>query len=240
MEAKRSRRGTLQAIPRLIADILFPGRCLLCGSWLLFAGEPGSCVCAGCVTRLVPLGGRRCGICSIPLVSEIGICTRCRGTSYSFARNHSVFAYAAHIKELVRAYKFSGRTRLSRLFAKILAEAVALQFPGVPIVPVPARPGGNGPDHVGRIAGVLSRDHGFEIRRLLARAPGVSQKILDLEERRKNLLGKIRLRPGFAVPERVILLDDIFTTGATADACASVLREGGCKEVGVITLAIEE
>jgi ComF family protein len=236
----RSRRRTLQAIPSLIADIVFPGRCLLCGAWLLFSGEPGSCVCAECVARLAPLEGRRCGICSIPLVSEMGICTRCRGTSYSFARNHSVFAYAAHVKELVRSYKFSGRTRLSRLFAKFLAEAVTRQFPGAPIVPVPSRPGGDGPDHIGRIAGILSREYGFAIFHLLARAPGVSQKTLDLEERRRNLLGKIRLKPACTIPERVVLLDDIFTTGATADACASVLRAGGSSEVGVITLAIEE
>jgi ComF family protein len=238
--AKKPRSEKLAAIANSAADVLFPGRCLLCGSWLMFAAEPGAVICSGCRTRLVPLDGERCGVCSIPLMSELGLCTRCRGTEYSFSRNHSVFAYAAELKDLVKSYKFSGRVRLSGLFAEALAAAARREFPGAPVVPAPARPGADGPDHVGRIAGIMRRKHGLTVSHLLVRAAGSPQKTLDLEERRRNLRGKISLRTGCRIPERVVLLDDVFTTGATADACASALRAGGCREIGVLTLAIEE
>jgi predicted amidophosphoribosyltransferase len=161
-------------------------------------------------------------------------------TSFAFARNHSVFAYAAEIKDLVRSYKFSGRVRLSRLFAQFLAEAIRNEFPTASVVPVPPRPGGSSLDPVGRMARMLRKEHGIPVLSPLVRTGGVSQKTLDLEERRKNLLGKIRVKPGFEAPQRTVLLDDIFTTGATADACARALCAAGCREVGVVTLAIEE
>jgi ComF family protein len=237
-EKTGSSTGALRWIRRA-ADVVFPGRCLVCGEWLYFQDEPGSPVCGGCRARLNPLSGARCAVCGIPLLSEDGICTRCRGTEYSFNRNLSVFAYAGEIKDLVHAYKFGKRSRLAGFFADFIAVVLEREFPGLPLVPAPPRPGGVRRDHVDGIADALARKHGAAVLRLLERTGGASQKTLDLEERRKNLQGRIRARRGAATPEKVILLDDIFTTGATADACAAALREAGCREVGVVTLAIE-
>jgi ComF family protein len=175
----------------------------------------------------------------MPLSSEIGICTRCRVTEFAFEANHSVFAYGGEIKELIARYKFSGRMRLSSLFAAYLASSVREKFPDTVIVPVPPRPHGEKPDHVERIAKRLEAAHGFTVARPLQRVGGFSQKTLDFEERKRNLLGMVRFRPGFAAPERAVLLDDVFTTGATADACARALRDAGCGKVFVATLAID-
>ncbi len=240
MKANETRKARLAELPRLMLDVVFPGRCLLCGGQLLFSSKPGAPVCSQCLSRLRPPEGPRCRVCSVPLVSEQGICTRCRDASFSFTRNHSVFAYAAGIKELIRSYKFSHRYRLSRLFAGFLAAAAEREFPGRAIVPAPPRPGGGAVDHVGRIARILGREYGFPVLGLLQRGAGLPQKTLDLEERRRNLMGKIRFASSAIAPQSAVLLDDIFTTGATADACATALKAGGCREVDVLTLALEE
>jgi predicted amidophosphoribosyltransferase len=78
---------------------------------------------------------------------------------------------------------------------------------------------------------------------LLERRGGAPQKSLNYAQRQENLRGRIQLAGGQAargVPQQVTLIDDVFTTGATLDACARVLRAAGCATVFGITLAIEE
>lgn len=75
--------------------------------------------------------------------------------------------------------------------------------------------------------------------RLLKRSGGQAQKTLDLRERRENLRGRI-LDAGLAAPPEAVLFDDVFTTGATADTCARVLMQAGCRKVSVVSIAMEE
>jgi predicted amidophosphoribosyltransferase len=139
-------------------------------------------------------------------------------------------------------FKFEHRTRLAGFFADLAAAALSPAQETVPVVPVPSRPGRRTPDPVERVAACLERHHGKTVSRLLVRTGGSQQKSLDLPRRRENLRGMIRLahQKGVVVPTHVILLDDIFTTGATIDACARILRDAGCMDVCAITLAIEE
>ncbi len=219
-----------------LLEVLFPGRCLLCGRWLLAAGSSGAPVCAQCRCSLRPLRGSRCQTCGMPLVSEHGVCTRCREAGFSFASHRSLFSYSEGVRELISCLKFEHRSRLAGFFADLVAERIASDLPRVPLVPVPGR---RSADAVELIARKLSAEHGITVLRVLARAGGRQQKSLNLEERRENLRGRVSIVKG-PVPPQVILFDDIFTTGATADACARVLVEGGCGKVSVITLAQEE
>lgn len=235
MAAARAEKG-------LLAEILFPGRCLLCGRWLLFAARAGLPVCAECQDGMAPIDGERCTICSMALAGERTVCLRCRSARYAFECNHSLFAYAGGVRDLIVSYKLGGRVRLAGLFAPLLAQVIRERHPGRPVVPVPPRPGRRGPDAVERIARLLEREHGLTVRRCLARAGGVPQKSLDFAGRRENLQGRISVLPSFAdsgVPGAVVLLDDVFTTGATADTCARALAAAGCTAVAVVTIAVD-
>ncbi len=242
---------------RQILEAIFPGRCLLCGKWLSVSkegrngatsawGQPNVLsvpLCDPCRTSLVPIGEDRCAKCGMRLVSESVTCTRCREADFVFESNIALFSYSREAKELIRALKFDGRLRLAGLFAGLASSAFCPEWETYPVVPVPPRPGRKTPDPVGRVAACLERQHGKTVRRLLVRTGGLQQKSLDLPRRRENLRGVIRLareRGHFGLPTRVILLDDIFTTGATIDACARVLRDAGCEQVYAVTLAIEE
>jgi competence protein ComFC len=223
-------------------EVLFPGRCLLCGTWLAFSGSRGLPLCGACREGLAPPEGPRCATCSTPLAGEREVCTRCREAHFSFQCNHSVFAYAGGVRRLVSAYKFGGRVRLARYFAALLAPVIARDCPGIPVVPVPPRPGRRGRDPVERIARVLEREWGAVVCRCLARTGGTEQKSLDFAGRTENLRGRIALRPparARGVPLHAVLLDDVFTTGATADACARALLAAGCRSVRVVTLAVD-
>jgi competence protein ComFC len=223
-------------------ELLYPGRCLLCGEELRFEGRPFCPVCASCLRVMHPIDAeRRCRVCSLPLISEQGICTRCRNRTFAFARNLSLFEYHGDVRELLYQFKFRDRARLGSVLATFFAEA--LPRAGTLLVPVPGNPvsvRARGWDPMSVIAGDLARSHGFPFRRLLARRAGAAQKTLSYEDRRSNLAGMLRLASTEAVgTDRVTLLDDVFTTGATASECARVLAAAGVQSVEVLTLAID-
>jgi ComF family protein len=243
----------LRALGRQLLEAFFPGRCLLCGRWLSgdegagsareAAGGPAVPVCDRCASSLMPIGPRRCARCGMGLVSEQVTCMRCREADFVFESNVAIFPYSGQAKELIRKLKFEGRVRLAGLFAELAEAAIPPEWKEYVVVPVPSRPGRRTPDPAERVAACLERHHARTVRRLLKRTGGVQQKSLDLPRRRENLRGMIRLAPDRGdsqmVP-RVVLLDDIFTTGATIDACARALRDAGCERVYSLTLAIEE
>jgi ComF family protein len=243
--AERGRRAR-----RILLGLLFPGRCLLCGHWLPLeskddaevAGGADVPVCASCRKSLVPIHGARCARCGMALISEIDTCTRCKAAGFTFESNIALFPYSGALKELIARFKFDGRSRCAALFAGWAAAALNGPRAAIPVVPVPPRPGRDGPDAVELVARRLARDHGCDVRRLLQRTGGSQQKSLDLAQRRANLGGMLRVVSGsrVTVPPQVVLLDDVFTTGATLDACARTLMAAGCRSVFGLTLAIEE
>ena len=228
---------------RLLLEVFFPGRCLLCGQWLLLRDHHPAPVCDDCRGALSPIRCECCATCGMPLVSERGNCTRCRAAGFSFESNVALFPYSGPARDLIGMLKFQGRRRLASLFADLAVLSMDGDREHLPVVPVPPRPGRKEPDAVERVARSLSDRHGRRVSRLLVRTGGAPQKSLDLAERRENLRGKIQIAPswrGSALPPRVLLVDDVFTTGATLDECARTLREAGCSTVYALTLAIEE
>jgi ComF family protein len=181
----------------------------------------------------------------MPLISENDTCTRCLRTDYFFDSNIAVFAHSGPARQLLARLKFEGRRRVAALFADMIVERMDPRRRELPIVPVPPRPGRARPDGIELVARSLERRHGRVVRRILQRSGGAQQKSLDFVQRRDNLMGKIDLHPAVrsraeSLPRGVLLLDDVFTTGATLDACARALREAGCLSVLAMTLTIEE
>jgi len=220
----------------------------LCGGELSFNSRRGEPLCRECRAGLVPLSGaRRCVVCSLPLISEEALCTRCRRREFQFDGNRSLFEYQGAIRELLYQYKFRNRLRLAGVLAGFFAEALRAGYPGIVLVPVPANPQAvarRGWDPVERICRVLEREHGRAVCRALARRSGPPQKLLGYEERLRNLRLRLRCNPLFAASAtapaaETLLLDDVFTTGATASECARLLKQAGASRVRVLTLAID-
>jgi predicted amidophosphoribosyltransferase len=230
---------SLRGLATLAAEAVLPGRCLHCGTWMTGDPDPSVPVCAACRAALQPIADPRCPGCGMPLLVEHGRCTRCRAAGYSFASSTAAFAYRGAVRDLVIAMKSGGRRRLARLFAPYLARMLSERLPGLAVVPVPPRPGRAGPDTVELLARELERRHGVRVLRLLRRAPGAAQKSLSYEERLKNLAGRIGPRRGVRPEGALVVLDDVFTTGATVDACARALLAAGAARVDAVTLAVD-
>jgi len=150
--------------------------------------------------------------------------------------------YEDDIRRLISLYKFHGRRELSKFFCEVLFIHYMAHFRGRTVVPAPALPSSRkkrGWDQVGVIMKLLHREHRVPYLDCLKREVGSSQKTLDYEGRMRNLQGKIRMRKVKTVPESVVILDDVFTTGATVHECATVIHRLGVTDIAAMTLALD-
>lgn len=231
----------------------FPQGCVLCGK----TPDPFFGLCSDCHESLaIPEADRgRCSICGQPLISEQETCLICRdGPEKSFNRLISLFPYMGRYKKVLREYKFKKRLCLGNFFAEkiLLGLDILLSAecaPDICLVPVPARPGKikhKGWDQVEYLAKLLHANHSMPVRRCLKRLPSESQKELDRKNRLQNLKGRIIINnrdshiPGKnAVPKTAVLFDDVYTTGATMEACALALKSWGTERVFGICLCYD-
>ena len=165
-------------------------------------------------------------------------CLRCRARDLAFASHEALFDYRGLARELLTQFKFSGRTGLAHLFAGLVAQRVDAAYRDCTVVPVPARGQRvrrHGYDAVELVVRQLRKLHRIPVERLLHRRAGRQLKRLGRSARRASIAGRLRLLSP-APRCTVLLIDDVYTTGATADECAAVLIAGGTPEVRVLTL----
>lgn len=233
----------MSALGRFLDRVLVTS-CPLCGR----AADAESPLCSQCARALEPIRcERRCRRCSLPLISEALLCTRCRSREYAFEAHLSCYEYRGVAMATVRAFKFAGHHRLVHRIVADLARVLPESWRGLTIVPVPARRASmrrRDYDPVALLARELSRELGSPIWRALERRGGGSQKKLDFAHRLENLANRIvpRTRWPARAPvtaERVLLLDDVFTTGATIHECSLALRALGVKSVVAATVTME-
>jgi ComF family protein len=214
-----------------LLDVVLPRSCLACG-------RSGSLFCDACCGRVHRLGGPLCARCGAPTAWPVARCRECAGRRISFAQARAAVAYDRTTRALVRGWKERGLRPLGTLAADLVAQVV--EPPAADVVawvpPVADRSLKRGHSTAQQLAQELARRWEVEPRPLLERTRFVgAQRGLDHGERRTNVRGAFRARG--RVPTRVCLVDDVYTTGSTVAAAATVLRKAGAREVSVVTLA---
>ena len=212
-------------------DLLLPMRCAVCG-----AG--GDQLCVACRERLPRLEPPFCDRCGAPTAWPVGRCRECSGRRLAFASARAAVAYDDDVRRLVRAWKERGLRRLAVEAAEVLVGVLPPPSSSVLtfVPPDRARSLQRGHHPAERLARELGERWSLPVLPLVARTrPAPRQRGLALADRRRNVAGAFA--PASEAPRAVTLVDDVYTSGATAAAAASALRKAGARRVEVVTFA---
>src|SRR5437867_3552305 len=225
---------------RLLLDVVFPATCEGCDTTLP-AGHP-SCLCDACKAALGRAEGSLCERCGVPVASD-SPCAACRTRPPAFERARAAGWYVSDsvLASAVQSLKYRRR----RHVADALGAHLAAHYPfptDVVLVPVPLHPArlrARGFNQALLLARALGRRRGLPLApRLLVRTRATDvQARLPAAARRRNLDGAFAVRaPRLCRAPSHALVDDVLTTGATADACARALLAAGAARVDVYTV----
>jgi ComF family protein len=241
--------GWLAEISDALVSVFFPAECRICEQLLTRASRMP--ICEECLASFVPWPAG-CEICGGLMpgfqAPEKGpaICRICQDKTYAFGRARSYAVYEDALVRAILLLKFEQMTPLGMWFAQRLAELVhreAQLLAADVVVPVPLhrdRERERGYNQADLIARPLARRLRMPYKTvlLMRTKPRPDKQILSLEERWESVRGAFATRPGSRVDNlRVLLVDDVLTTGATLDACARALRKAGAKSVIGLTVA---
>jgi ComF family protein len=232
---------------RALLDFFLPPKCPFCGNPTGSFSPDRPCV--SCLPRIKFFSSPRCPRCGLGFASpsdQDHLCSECLSAERLFGKARSLCPYEGVIVEIISRFKYGGVARLAKPLGILLAEYQDPEFPFSEIdllIPVPL--------HTRRL-----RERGFNQSLLLARQVSQRRSIplnftslrrsrqtqpqtqLSGPERQKNVRGAFEVRTAEAVAgKRILLIDDVFTTGATVQECAKALLDARAKRVDVLTLA---
>ena len=225
-------------IPSLLKHALFPPHCLLCGD----PGHMGLDICNACHQEL-PRITAHCERCGTPLEQTQPFCGCCLTHSPNFDDCISAYFYQQPLRWLIQQLKFRARLStiplLSRLLAETLADRISVR-PDI-IIPVPLhihRLRERGFNQALELAKPLAKTYGIPLNnQLLKRNKNTSkQSGLSAKQRRANVNNAFALCADLNA-QSIALVDDVITTGATANAIAKLLKQHGAQHVQVWALA---
>lgn len=225
-----------------IWNVLYPRRCPVCHEIL---GDSRWLVCPSCVGRLKPIGEPCCRICGKALTDREGeLCADCGRHAHVFTAGRGIFPYNRWAHRSILKYKDGGRREYQRfyiqaaaVYGKIWAQSCRPQvLIPVPMYPKDRRKRGFFP--AGELARGLSAAWNIPVDETLIRKVRRTkpQKELDRAGRRRNVAGAFTGRAGDWGLQRIMLIDDVYTTGSTLDAAAAVAREHGVMEIYFLTV----
>jgi ComF family protein len=243
----RTAVSTFRAIPHGIFSLLFPDECRICNRTLTqWTRVP---VCHECLVAPAPLHCEYfCASCHTPFVNgfpldKYGVCSACRSGLRALDRAASFGFYEGPLRSLIHLYKYSGMKPLARQLAAFLESAIPIDQSFDAVVPVPLhwrKQWQRGFNQAELLARRIAKHHGVPLLGALKRKHSTAvQATLAKAGRRRNVQGAFAIREKVAVAGRkILLIDDVMTTGATANACASVLKRAGAQSVSLVTLAM--
>jgi len=227
-------------------DLLYPRNCVHCGAP---SPEPMKYLCWDCLSDTPKVEPPFCAICGDPVAGDIQhdyACFACARETPAFDRARSAVRYEGAVGDALRALKYGNALWVVQDMAELLLACVRAEYPGQPFdlvtaVPLhPVRRRERGFNQSALLGSAIARRLRMPFREGLIRRirPTGTQTGLTAPQRTANVCGAFQVGL-FARPaeQRILLVDDVMTTGATVNACAKALKKGGAAAVHVVTVA---
>jgi ComF family protein len=229
-----------------LGDLVFPPRCMACG--VLLDGPGGELFCSSCFSLIRFVTAPLCPCCGIPLTGAGAdhLCGDCILSRPPYAIARAVARYEAVLLDAIHVFKYKGKITTGEVLGKIMAEYAYPDFSIADyslIVPVPLHPKRlreRGFNQAVILAREISKRFSIPLdfltlRRHVFTEPQVS---LGKDQRTANVRGAFVVKNEKKVEgQKIILVDDVYTTGSTVKECAGALMAHGAAEVAVLTLA---
>ena len=245
---KSPSRASAQTLYHVLLDALFPPRCAGCPNW------SRASFCPDCAPQLRPISAPLCDLCGAPfdpLAFSAPACAACRARAPHFRAARSVWHFDTPLRHAIHRFKYGQKSALASRLAPHLSQKMkddpALRdFAPRFIVPVPlhrARLRQRGFNQSLLLAQELGRLLGVETRELLSRTRDTPPQVdLGRDERAKNMRDAFTIEAKSCKAKadwqgaRILLIDDVFTTGATLGEAAKTLKRAGAGEICALTL----
>lgn len=236
-----------------LVDWLYPPRCRACGSGI--SGRDAETLCSACWPKIRLVSNPLCNLCGRPFFDASGAdhsCAACLARPPYFVRARAWGCYprdesAEHpLRQMVQKFKYGRKVSLGKPLGRLMAqgcEEFLRECQADLIVPVPLHPRRlrwRGFNQSLLLSRQVSRRYNVPVEpfALYRARETVPQTELTEDERRKNVRGAFAINAGKSMKGRsVLLVDDVYTSGATVNECSRVLIRGGAREVTILTLA---
>lgn len=229
---------------KIIKDLLFPPRCVICDEVVPMGRMT---VCDKCRHYIKPIEEPRCMKCGKRIEDETKeYCLDCSRKDRGYIKGYPCFDYISPVSDSVLRMKYHDRPQYASFYGREINRLYGNEFKQMKIealIPVPLhknRIRKRGYNQAELIALALSYETGIPVRNdiLYRETETVAQKKLSNEERERNLYNAFAAHDIKNVPRRVVIVDDIYTTGSTIGASAKALRSIGIKEIYYTSICI--
>lgn len=227
----------------MVKDAVYPNdiTCDCCGGELV--ADTRYRLCAKCIERMPFVDGHRCLACGVPLDDESDYCNRCQNDRGVYVKNRSPLVYDGEARRLIYALKFGKKQYIAQTLGALMADEYLksdMQADILVFVPMSAKEEKKrGFNQSALLAYEIGARLNIPVLPALVKVRDTSQqKELKGKNRARNLEGAFACVFEQVKNRKIVLIDDIFTTGATANECAKALLKAKAREVSVLTCAV--
>ena len=232
-------RSSSRTLVQRYLDMLFPVHCAGCQ-------KIGHVLCSACIAQIQPLPSPICDFCGVPL-STYGVCKNCQYRRPKLSGQRAVSLYQEPLRGCIHGLKYDGNMRLAIPLGLLLAQAYRYyDIQADMLIPVPLhseRQKQRGFNHASLLAEICSANIGVPMNDniLVRHRATVAQVDLHPRERYQNVAGAFACSSSSANSvlngRRIVIIDDVSTTSATLEACATPLFAASAKEIWGLVLA---
>lgn len=235
-----------QRLLNIALDIIYPPKCMACSK--IIGKDAAYGLCDDCRNGLHFLAGETCVVCGRQGFLSGGKCFSCMEHEYAFIRNFAAISYGGVSRQILLRFKYNNNQQFAARLAGLVFENTPALLDIMPEVdlfaPVPLhkkRMRERGFNQAELLAKELAKlyEKPYHPRMLSRTRATEKQSLLTASERRANISGAFAVaEPKSCKGKTILLVDDIFTSGATLDGCAKALLEAGCGRVFCVTVAV--